>query len=175
MVTKKELVEGIKMLNEAGIGIKIKTVGIKEADLKESFMATIDEILDAGKQKSIPEKVALLYNTLVEEEEEKDENKIEEDEKTVSKKETYQKSEKAQPASEKIEKEKFSKKPGTTRVTELVCSNPKISKEEILKTLVQEGITINEGTINIQMRDAMKVIIALIKLGKLSEDFMEQR
>jgi hypothetical protein len=71
MITKEQVLEAIELLNAAEIGIKIKTARAKEEDLRENFLATIDELLEAKKQKSIPEKAAEIYNALVEEENEK--------------------------------------------------------------------------------------------------------
>jgi hypothetical protein len=71
MITKEQVLEAIELLNAAEIGIKIKTARAKEEDLRENFLATVDELLEAKKQKSIPEKVAVIYNALVEEENEK--------------------------------------------------------------------------------------------------------
>lgn len=73
MITKEQVLEAIELLNAAEIGIKIKTARAKEEDLRENFLATVDELLEAKKQKSIPEKVAVIYNALVEEENEKTE------------------------------------------------------------------------------------------------------
>jgi hypothetical protein len=161
MVTKKELVEGIKMLNKAGIGIKIKTVGIKEADLKESFMATIDEILDAGKQKSIPEKIALLYNTLVEEEEEKPEstNEVEEKPEPVEEKKPKEtKNPEPKKPEEKTKNTGDKKIPITTRLMMFVVDSPDSSLDTIKTKLEEEGYQPKMTTISTLRNDVLKVV-----------------
>ena len=67
MVTKVKLLEAVKLLNEAGLS-KIKTVAIKEEDMKEAFMSAIDALLEEGRIDEAPKKVKAVYNQYVEEE-----------------------------------------------------------------------------------------------------------
>lgn len=75
-----KLVEAAKALNEVkdgkellleSLGIKkLKTVAVKEDDLREAFIAAIEKIDDEKKSKKVPKSVILFYNTLIEDEDE---------------------------------------------------------------------------------------------------------
>ena len=74
MVTKAQVEAVAKLMNEKGFG-KIKTVAVKEEDLKEAFMSAVDAVLDRidkGEEIEVPPKAAEVYNALVEEDEAKD-------------------------------------------------------------------------------------------------------
>ena len=67
MVTKVKLLEAVKLLNEAGLS-KIKTVAIKEEDMKDAFMSAIDALIAEDRIDEAPKKVKAVYNQYVEEE-----------------------------------------------------------------------------------------------------------
>lgn len=134
MITKEQVLEAIELLNAAEIGIKIKTARAKEEDLRENFLATVDELLEAKKQKSIPEKVAVIYNALVEEENEK----AEEVEATKEKKEKApkEKKEKAVKApKEKTEGKKESRPQALKRKMETIPELEDLLNDKELLTI----------------------------------------
>lgn len=97
MVTKTKLLEAVKLLNEAGLS-KIKTVAIKEVDMKEAFMSAIDALIEDDRIDEAPKKAKEVYNQYVEEEESsQEEPEVKEEvkeEKPKAKKESAKKKEK---------------------------------------------------------------------------------
>lgn len=111
---KKVLIEAAKALNEATyekdgeqvpmIATKIKTVAVKEEDLKQSFILACDTLLGTELEDLVPSIVADAYNELVPEDsgsgETPDPNKVPPAEKTTPKAEKKEKA----PAAEKKER-----------------------------------------------------------------------
>lgn len=166
----KELATAIKALNtsapvENGIIQKIATVGKSKEELVRMFLDAVQTIPDDPEtgEWAGPDAAGDYYNKIMVEQPDEPAPT------TGAEKPVKEKKEKEP----KEKKEKVFKKSGVTRVTQLVCTNPKISKEEILKVLAEEGFSVSSGTVDMQMRDAMKVIVALIELEKLPKNFME--
>jgi len=59
------------------------------------------------------------------------------------------------------------RKGATTRICEMVCADFEITKEQIGKKLQEEGYTVADTTIDMQLRDTQKAISCLKELGKI--------
>jgi len=66
---KKKIEEAAKALNESGLAsIKVRTVAVKEAILREQFMSAVESVPQED-EGELPEIVGITYNALVDEEE----------------------------------------------------------------------------------------------------------
>jgi len=67
---KKKIEEAAKALNKSGLAsIKVRTVAVKEAILREQFMSAVESVPQED-EGELPEIVGITYNALVDEEEE---------------------------------------------------------------------------------------------------------
>ena len=106
----KRILKEAKLLNDKKVAPKID-LELKNGELKEEFMSTIELMLDRNEEAKIPESCAVLYNDLVTEDEEGVETStVEEVAKVVDKTETKPKAE-TKPKVEKEKKPKAEKKP----------------------------------------------------------------
>ena len=143
----KRILKEAKLLNDKKVAPKID-LELKNGELKEEFMSTIELMLDRNEEAKIPESCAVLYNDLVTEDEEGVETStVEEVAKVVDKTETKPKVEKEKkPKAEKksngkeTPKAKVEKKPKADKF----CVRKGSRAEKQLNLLMKAPIKMGE-------------------------------
>jgi len=164
----KRILKEAKLLNDKKVAPKID-LELKNGELKEEFMSTIELMLDRNEEAKIPESCAVLYNDLVTEDEEGVETStVEEVAKVVDKTETKPKAE-TKPKVEKEKKPKAEKKPigKETPKAEKKSNGKETPKAKVEKKPKADKFCVRKGSrAEKQLNLLMK---APIKMGEISK------